>query len=141
MRKPDISVKKKAGFRDYLSFFKKIPPIIRLVWDASPWLCTTAFATAFLTSFNPLVQAFISKLIIDEVVSIVKTNTGYQEALSRISGLLMIAFIIACLKSLLGRVRNASEILLRDKFLLHLNMVLFEKVSRLNIRFFEDPAF
>jgi ATP-binding cassette subfamily B protein len=134
-------MEKHAGIKDYFSLFKKFPRLIGLVWQANPILFILVVVTSLITSFNPIIQAYIGKLVIDRIVSAVNSNTDFNTSLTEIIKLLSLSLLISVARSTVSRIGNVCQTLLRDKAILHLNTILFTKSASLNLSFFEDPEF
>jgi ATP-binding cassette subfamily B protein len=56
------------AWRDRLRALSNLPPLLKMVWDTSPWLVSSSLVLRLVSSVLPLAQLWVGKLIIDQVV-------------------------------------------------------------------------
>jgi ATP-binding cassette subfamily B protein len=86
----------------------------------------------------PVVQLWVGKLIIDQVV---RSITGRPVDSGHIWVLLGYEIALAVSSDLLGRAVNLCDSLLGDKFTNHVSLKLMEHAADLDLVSFEDPVF
>lgn len=125
----------RAGF-----FFaiRYVPRFIPLVWATHRGLTAAMVGLRFARSFMPLVVFWVSKLIIDEVVTL---RTGVETGYRRLWELVALEFGIVLVGELLTRASALVESLLGDLFSIHTSMRLMKHAAVLDLEQFEDPNF
>ena len=109
-----------------------------MVWDTGPALTTATIVLRLISSFIPVAQLWVGKLIIDQVVRAIQ---GRITDPHRIWVYLAYEIALAVLSDLLSRAVNLSDSLLGDKFTNFVSLRLMEHANRLDLVSFEDPVF
>jgi ATP-binding cassette subfamily B protein len=128
----------RKAWRDRFAALKNIPPAIKLLWQSSPKLVTTATGLRVLVAVLPLTALWIGKLIINLVVS-ARTNPGPVPA--EIWFLLAAEFIVAALGAVLGRAIDYCDGRLADNFSREVSVRVMRHAATLDLASFEDPDF
>ncbi len=115
-----------------LSALKNIPPVMGMIWDASPTLTGLAIGLRIAAALGPVSMLWVSKLIIDHVVA--KSYRGVWT-------LILIEFAIACAVAIVGRIVDHCDALLAEQFTKHLSIRIMTHCCRLDLASFEDPVF
>lgn len=114
------------------------PRLVRLVWDAAPrWLLLNLVITV-LGALIPVAQLYVSKLIVDRVISSLGQPTTDWKPLI---GLVGLGLGLACLQGGLSKSKEYVSRILNDEFTLHANHVLLEQAVRLDLAHYELPDF
>jgi ATP-binding cassette subfamily B protein len=121
-----------------LSALKNIPPVMKMVWSASPILAGLGFALRMLTALVPLGMLAVSRLIINRIFDAKTQHTPVQ---SDIWLLLGIEFLLACAANVIGRVVDHCDSLLAENFTKSMSIRIMEHATRLDLQSFEDPVF
>ena len=58
-----------SGWRERISALRNVPPLLRMVWETSPWLSVSVIVLRFMAALLPVAMLWISKLIVDQVVA------------------------------------------------------------------------
>jgi ATP-binding cassette subfamily B protein len=120
------------AWKHRLSALKNIPPVMRMIWDASPALTGFAIGLRVAAALGPVSMLWVSKSIIDHVVA--KSYKG-------IWGLILLEFAIACATAIVGRIVDHCDALLAEQFTKHLSIRIMTHCSRLDLASFEDSVF
>jgi ATP-binding cassette subfamily B protein len=132
--------------RERLGALRNVPPFLALVWQASPRLTAAEAVLRLLRALLPVVTLYVGKLIIDEVVGLVRaapaqaTLRDWLDAglLNRISLLLLIEFGLAVLSDVLGRTVSMVDGLLSERFSNVSSLRLMQHAATLDLEDFED---
>jgi ATP-binding cassette subfamily B protein len=120
-----------ATWRERLSSFRNISPLLKLIWETSPPLILASVLFRLVRSVLPLAALWVGKLIIDAVVS----------RSPRIWTYVAWEIGIAVLGDLLGRVSGLTDSLLADRFSNKISVRLIQHAATLDLVSFEDPEF
>ena len=120
------------AWQQRLSALKNIPPVMKMVWDASPVLTGLSVGLRVVVALVPVSMLWVSKLIIDHVV-----HKSYQG----IWLLLGLEFGLACISSILGRVIDHCDAMLAEQFTKDMSIRIMAHSTRLDLASFEDPTF
>ncbi len=110
--------------------------MLRLVWDAAPAVVGGGIALRLISALIPVAMLGISKFIIDLI------NAKHSGALpSQMWWLLAAEFGLAAANQLLGRTIDYTDARLADEFTREVSLRLIQHATRLDLAWFEDPAF
>ena len=135
-KKPEVK-----GWRERASALANIPPLLRTVWETSPWLASASLSMRACKSALPVTQLWVGKLIIDAVVAAIANGGPAADAASRVWPLLAIEFGLAVLNDLLARGISLCDSLLGDRFTNAVSVRLMRHATDLDLSYFEDPEF
>jgi ATP-binding cassette subfamily B protein len=121
------------SWRDRLSALSNVPPLLRMVWETSPILTLATVALRLLAALIPVVQLWIAKLIIDQIV--------HPQVGRSVWVYLGLEIGTAVLSDLLARATGLSDSLLGDRFTNHVSLRLMQHATQLDLVSFEDPVF
>ncbi|GAB4444829.1 MAG: ABC transporter ATP-binding protein [Chloroflexi bacterium OHK40] len=121
--------------------FRNIPRAFGLVWEASRGAAIVMSVVAVLNGLLPISQAWVAKLIVDEVVSAVTNGTAPQLALAATLPYLLAEFGLLLLGSVLGQVSSLAEHMLNARLGNTINTAIIRKSLALDLHFFEDAQF
>jgi ATP-binding cassette, subfamily B, bacterial len=120
-----------------------------VVWRTSPYLTAASLVLRLVRALLPVATLFVGKLIIDEVVLLVRAP-GKPETLQQWleSGLLgplglflVVEFALAVLADILGRVVSLIDSLLSERVTNASSVRLMEHAATLDLEDFEDAEF
>ena len=117
---------------------RNIPPVLRIIWDASPAVVTWGLIIRGITALSPLALLAVARLIIDAVVTHISRGTPLRSDFWWLVGL---EFGLACFTSILNRIVDYCDTLLADKFIRHISVRIMHHASRLDLASYEDPLF
>jgi ATP-binding cassette subfamily B protein len=126
---------------DWAAITRNVPAAFRLVWQ-SDWRIAIGMAlVTLLASLIPVTQAYIAKLIVDDVVQSLASGLAVEAGLRLVLPLLLAEFGLITLGAVLGQGRTLLEHVLHAKLSHHINTDIIRKALALELHFFEDPAF
>ncbi len=134
------------SWRERLGALRNLPPFLKLVWNTSPTLTLGQAVLRVVRALLPVVTLFVGKLIIDEVVLLVRTPHATDELrqllasglLDRIGWLLALEFGLAVLSDVLGRAVSLLDSLLSERFSNETSLRLMAHAATLDLEDFED---
>ena len=136
----------RRSLRDRFDSLRNVPPFLRLVWQVSPPLMLAQAVLRFARALLPIAALYVGKLIIDEVVLLVKTPHPGEDLrawfasglLDRIAWLLALEFALAVLADTLGRTVSLLDSLLSERVSNETSLQLMEHAAQLDLEDFED---
>src|SRR5215471_3603746 len=126
------------SWRARLASLHNVRPLLRMVWETSQLLVVTSVVLRLFRGLLPLGMLWVSKLILDAVVSRISRGTG---TLAGIWKLVALELGLAIASDILGRVNTLCDSLLGDRFTNRVSLRLMHHADRLDLAFFEDPLF
>ncbi len=131
-----VSSSSETSWNKRLAALRNVPPVLRLVWDAAPAVVGGGIALRLISALIPVAMLGISKFIIDLI------NAKHSGALpSQMWWLLAAEFGLAAANQLLGRTIDYTDARLADEFTREVSLRLIQHATRLDLAWFEDPAF
>lgn len=116
---------------------RHIFPFLKMVWQTDRAATTAMMILRLLRAFVPVAALWVGKLILDTVVASLR---GHPD-LTHLWKLVALEFSIAFAGEVLARVSSLIESLLADRFSNITSIKLMEHAARLDLYYFEDPAF
>jgi ATP-binding cassette subfamily B protein len=128
-----------------------MPRVVRLVWQASPWLTAgLAFGTV-LSGVVPAATAYLSKLLLNAVIRAISVHVRnlpdvgvigpvHTSTVGVIVVLAIAQFGVYLASQLLTTLRNVTQQLLQDRVSLQIQDMIMSKAIELDLAFFEDSA-
>ncbi|MGA8877083.1 MAG: ABC transporter ATP-binding protein, partial [Candidatus Korobacteraceae bacterium] len=133
-RKPDAD----ATWRTRLASLRNIRPLLGMVWATSPPLVAITTVFRLIRALLPLAMLWVSKLILDGVVTWIRRGHGNAAYLWK---LVALELGLAVLSDLLARANSLADSLLGDRFTNRISVRLIEHATKLDLASFEDPVF
>jgi len=127
-----------SSWQDRLSAIRNVPVVLRIVWQSGGMVVGLGIAFRLVASFLPLALLWVTKLIIDTVVSVVTTH---QAVPARLWYLVAIEFGLAVLASTVSRMVDYLDALLADNYTRHVSILVMKHASELDVLAYEDPVF
>ncbi|MEP7317511.1 MAG: ABC transporter ATP-binding protein [Panacibacter sp.] len=124
--------------KEKFAALSNLPRFFKLVWQTNKWYTILNALLRLLRSAIPVVILYIGKLIIDEVVTLSKSNTTDHNLLWE---LVAAEFALAILSDALSRATSLVDSLLGDQFSNHTSVKIMEHAATLDLDQFEDSAF
>jgi ATP-binding cassette, subfamily B, bacterial len=125
-------------WRQRFQALNNVPPLLRMVWRASPGLTLSTLVLRGVSALLPLATLWVSKLIIDLVVRAIR-HQPYERA--AIWKLLIAELLLAIAADTLGRFISLIDSLLGDLFSNQISLTVMEHAAALDLVSFEDPVF
>lgn len=117
------------------------PRLLKLVWEAVPLWLLLSITLTLANALVPVAQLYISKLIVDQVVSLVQGGADAVTFPSSLIGLVVAGFGLTLMGSFLQQGSNYVARVVEDQFLLHANIRLLQQAMRLDLAHYESPEF
>ena len=134
------------SLRERFDALRNLPPFLRQIWAASPALTLASLGLRLLRALLPIATLYVGKLIIDEALRLVGTestaglSTLWEDGtLDLLAGLIALEFGLAVLSDLLGRAVGYADALLSELFTNATSVRLMEHAATLDLEDFEDP--
>lgn len=121
-----------------LQALRNIPPVLRIIWNASPSIVAWSLALRVVTALVPLALLAITRLIIDGVVDHIAQGHALRPYFWWI---VASEFGVAAIAAFLGRTVDYCDTLLADRFMRHISIRIMDHASRLDLSSYEDPVF
>ena len=117
-----------------------LPRFLKLVYQTSPWITITNSIIRLCLAVLPIIMLYIGKLIIDQIVTVVKHNNG-DFSHSHVWKYVIIEFILVVVMNALTKVVNLFDTLLGDLFANHTSLKIMAHAATLDLDQFEDSIF
>ncbi|MFH0937155.1 MAG: ABC transporter ATP-binding protein [Candidatus Daviesbacteria bacterium] len=112
--------------------------LIKIVWKIDHWLFSGTLISVLLPAIIPFINFYIYKLVIDLVVA---TISGSPIDFPRLYTLLGLRIATYFIQDVAFRTQEYLERLLWTKIPIYLNELVLEKISGLDIHYFENSKF
>jgi ATP-binding cassette subfamily B protein len=129
---------KRPSLGERVASLRVVPRLIKLVWETKPSYAAAMIVLRLTRSVVPVVNLWIAKLIIDEVVLLANRTGGSAEHLWSLVALEMGSVVVG---ELLARASGLVEGLLGDLFTNRTSIRIMEHAATLDLHQFEDPKF
>jgi ATP-binding cassette subfamily B protein len=132
--------------RERIAALRNVVPFIKLVWQTSRKITVASMALRLVRALLPIATLYVGKLIIDEVVQLVRLGTvpsALNDALNsgvldQLMLLLLAELGLAVLSDLLGRATGLLDSMLGELFTNSTSVRLMEHAATLDLAGFED---
>lgn len=132
-----LSFKKMKTWKDYLTIFKTAITAIKISYKAVPFLTTVFLATHFLFGLIPVIQIYLGKNIIDQIVAITQGGGSLNSVLI----LLALAFIAETFSNMLLSIRFLTQTKLWDELSKYAQIAIMKQSLKLDMAYFESSEF
>jgi ATP-binding cassette subfamily B protein len=112
--------------------------MLRLLWGTHPGLAGAMFGLRLARAFMPAATLWLAKLVIDQIVTLVRQHGGSTAYLWRLV-VLELALVVA--SETVVRLSGLVEALLTDLFAHRVNLRIMEHAATLALQQFEDSVF
>ncbi|HET6316982.1 MAG TPA: ABC transporter ATP-binding protein, partial [Chloroflexota bacterium] len=130
------------ALRETLAVFGNAPRVVRLVWRASPRYATLQLAISTVHGFQPVVSAWLYKVVVDAVARAVMGTGDGLAALPALAGILALRAGVNLLTATLWAPNRFIWQQLGDRLTRDVNQLILAKANSFkDIRLFESPAF
>jgi ATP-binding cassette, subfamily B, bacterial len=120
-----------------LQALRNIPPIVGIVWQASPTIVTLELLLRAVSAVTPLGLLAIGKIIIDSVVGFLSGHTLRPHFWWVVGA----EFALASFSTLLNRGVDYLDALLADKYTKYISVRIMSHASQLDLATYENPTF
>ena len=125
-------------WKQRIKALQNLPLFFRLVWQTSPRLMALDASLRIVKSAMPVSILYIGKLIIDQVVMLVRGGTGSQHFLWQ---LVALEFALALASDGLSRIITLIDSLLGERFANFTSIRIMAHAASLDLDQFEDTSF
>ncbi len=141
-----LKPKKPKNLRDVPRYVKEITKgfasrlfyIIKLVWEAKPWILLVMLFYTVINGFLPVISALISKELINSLVHIV---TGEAENFNTVFKFLILQFGFIFLSSFIGTLYNMLIRISGEVVTNHIKLKILNKTKEVDMASFDMPDF
>ena len=134
------------SLRERFAALRNVPPFLASIWQTSRSLTLASVALRLLRALLPVVTLYVGKLIVDEVVRLVRVGVPHGDLAAWLHGgelahlalLLGLEFALAVLADLLGRLVALVDSLLGELYANTTSIRLMEHAASLDLEDFED---
>jgi ATP-binding cassette subfamily B protein len=127
-----------SEWRTRIAALRNAPMLLRLTWDAAPGLVFGALLCRVLSALAPLGILAIGRLIIDDLVQVLERGTAVPD---RFWSLVALEFAIAATTGVLARIVVFCDVLLAERFTLHVGRLIAWHAASVDLTSYEDPVF
>ena len=121
-----------------MAALRNLPPVLAIVWRSGPLVVTLGLAFRLIASLQPVALLYISKLIIDTIVTIL---SRHQAIPIRLWWLVIAEFVLAVFGNVITRIIDYLDSLLADKYTRHVSIQVMKHAAELDVIAYEDPVF
>lgn len=124
-------------------FFSRLFYIIGLVWEANPAILIAMVVLCLLSGVLPVVGAYVSKFILDEIVLAMQIDIGSvgQFLSSSIVFLLIVYFIHQLLSRVVSRISSMVNQIAGEVVVNHIKLKIMNKAATVDSASFDRPEF
>ncbi|MGH8174207.1 MAG: ABC transporter ATP-binding protein, partial [Rhodanobacteraceae bacterium] len=145
-REPPPAKPAPKSLRERFVALRNLPPFMRELWASSPPLLIADVLLRIVRAVLPVATLFVGKLIIDEVVELVRVGVTAESVgdaiasgrLDRLGLWLACEFGLAVLSDVLGRIVSLVDALLSEKYTNATSIRLMQHAAMLDLEDFED---
>lgn len=137
-RKEIPEEKNKATFKEQFQALKYLPPLFKLIWEASKTLTLLNIVIRLVQAVIPVSMLYVGKLIIDEILRLIDNQ---NDELTYIWTLVAIELALALASDLLSRLVTLVDGLLGDLFSNNTSVAIIRHAAKLDLYQFENPDF
>ncbi|MGB8064587.1 MAG: ABC transporter ATP-binding protein [Candidatus Sulfotelmatobacter sp.] len=127
-----------GSWRERLSALRNVPTVLRFVWESGRAVVILGLVSRVIASLLPPALFWVSKLIIDNIYSILTTHRPIG---TRLWWLVAAEFSLAVATGLLSRLIDYLDALLAGKYTYHVSVRVMEHAASLDLLAYEDPVF
>jgi ATP-binding cassette subfamily B protein len=127
-----------GSWRERFSALRNVPAVLRFVWESGRAVVMFGLISRVISALLPPALFWVSKLIIDTIVQVVRTG---QPQGHRLWWLVAAEFGLAVSAGILGRVIDYLDALLAGKYTNHVSVRVMEHAASLDLLAYEDPTF
>src|SRR3989344_1344620 len=113
--------------------------LLKLIWGIDPWLVSISMVAILTPAVIPFLNMYIYKLVIDLVVKIVSGQAVFDP--NHFYPLIFFRLLTFFIQDSAFRTQSLAQRLLWTKVPIHLNQIVFRKISELDIYYFENDKF
>lgn len=129
-------------YRVISKFLYRLFYIFRLVWETKPWILFFMVFMAIWNGATPVISAFISGELLNELAhAYVSATTGGENLFNNVIILLILRFAFNFLTGLVSRVSSILNNIASELVVNHVNLKIMYKAREVDLASFDDPEF
>jgi ATP-binding cassette subfamily B protein len=128
----------RLSVRDRLLAYRNLPKFFMLVWRTNPGLTFTSGVLRILQAFLPLMTLRVGKVIIDQIVLILRKKNLSQDHLWKF---VVLEFLLVIIIMVLGKIVQLIDELLAEQLTNHTNIKIMAHAATLDLTQFENSTF
>ncbi len=134
-------------FKRVSGFFTRLFYIIRLVWEASPFVLVGMMLLCAFNGVLPVFGAYISKDLLNEIAALIGTASSGSIAenvftvMRPVLFLFVTYFIYLFLSKITGRINSMITGIAGELVVNHIKLKIIGKADEVDLRSFDDPEF
>ncbi len=140
-KQPTRWQKFKSRMAEFASAYQNLPKAFALVWASSKWMTLLMVVLTLAFAFMPASQAWVGKLIVDQVVALMNADADPMAGFQLMLPLLALEFGLIAISAVGGQARSLVESVINAKLNLHINEKIIRKALELDLTYFEDSEF
>ncbi|AHH97062.1 ABC transporter ATP-binding protein [Kutzneria albida] len=128
-----------------------LPRVVRLSWEAGPWLTTWLALATVISGLSPAATAYMAKLLLDSVTHAVLVHTQHLpdqavlgpftlDTVQMIIAVAVLQLLLTAVTTVMNTVSQVSQGLLQDRVSHTIQLKVMDHASKLDLAFFEDSA-
>lgn len=129
------------SFKNFVKALRNATNAFDLVWAASKSNALFNFALTPVAALLPAGQAWVGKLIVDRILSVVNAGTDWQSGMRLVLPVVMLELVLVLLSAIVNQAKILSNRMLSLQLTHHVNALIIGKAITLDMQFFEDPLF
>ena len=130
------STKEGFALRQVFEAFTSLPRVLTLVWNTHAGFTLAMGILSIIRGFTPAISIWITKLVIDSVVSAIKTQD-----VGPVVALVLLQLGVEMINRLLTTFSNIVQQLLQERVSNRIQVMILDKANTLDLAFFENPEF
>ncbi len=138
---PEANKSLAERWQEARSALRNVPKAFAMVWQSSRPATLMMGLVTLVSGLLPIAQAWVAKLIIDQVVMSIGGGGVPLVALQATLPYLLIEFGLLTLGTVLAQIRNLSEHILNARLGNTINTAIIQKSLTLDLHYFEDAQF
>jgi ATP-binding cassette, subfamily B, bacterial len=121
-----------------INSLKNLPPVVGMVWKASPGLLASSVIFRLLAAVLPITLLGVTRKIIDSIYIVTSQHSPLPHGFWL---LVTLEFILAGIGVVLARLVDFSETILSERYVNYVNIRIMRHAATLDLTSYEDPAF
>lgn len=126
---------------EFAGAIRNVPPAFKLLWEADAASATGMAVVTVVSAANPVCQAWVSKQLIDGVISGVSRHVTPSQGLHELFPYVAAEFALIVVGSVCGQLRQLLDKLISHRLGYLINTRIIRKALSLETRWFEDASF
>ncbi|MEP7252853.1 MAG: ABC transporter ATP-binding protein [Ginsengibacter sp.] len=124
-----------------LGALTNVPRFLKLVYQTNPWLTIFNAIFRIILAVMPLVMLYVGKLIIDQIIHLLRSGGLANGSHSYLWKLVIIEFALVIIMNAMNKIVNLFDTLLGDLFSNHTSLKIMGHAATLDLDQFEDSVF